>query len=372
MPVVVMQIPQQRGRATRAELTAMGLTPAQADHELVRQSELEVIETSITRWVMLFGCIICALLPVSLVLFFYLIYSYILEQWQDCDVPLTLWFWVAMFNIFYHINLGGRSIHRQVIRTEEALSAVPKKRCRLPTVCRYQAPEQSLEVPPARVRLYHWLTTIFVFSWHCVGLHWARVSQTCHDTAPNLFTSTYLFASFNVIFTIFTVISTYGLQHMLASLLRRGLLPSSMLGDRAAPEGTLELQSSVIFDPEEFGDSLQCPMCLEDFSKEQPIRKTICGHYFHESCLAQWFKVNRTCPLCRRDLAESLESGEQAEPEATATSFTALRPERIGADQASSVETPASDTNMAAVGVIAFEEPPRNQEVVVQANTRQR
>lgn len=102
------------------------------------------------------------------------------------------------------------------------------------------------------------------------------------------------------------------------------------------------------------------------------------GHYFHESCLAQWFKVNRTCPLCRRDLAESLESGEQAEPEATATSFTALRPERIGADQASSVETPASDTNMAAVvpapeeGVIAFEEPPRNQEVVVQANTRQR
>lgn len=342
----------------------MGLTPAQADHELVRQSELEVIETSITRWVMLFGCIICALLPVSLVLFFYLIYSYVLEQRQDCDVPLVLWFWVAMFNIFYHINLGGRSIHRQVIRS----------------VCRYQAPEQSLEVPPARVRLYHWLTTIFVFSWHCVGLRWARISQTCHRTAPNLYTSTYLFASFNVIFTIFTVISTYGLQHMLASLLRRGLLPSSILGsDRAAPEGTLELQSSVIFDPEEFGDALQCPTCLEDFSKEHQIRKTICGHYFHESCLAQWLKVNRTCPLCRRDLAESLESGD-------GSIEAAMRAERIGASdsiQVSSVssvepETPASDANMAAVvpapeeGLIAYEEPPRNHEVVVQANTRQR
>lgn len=358
-----MQLSQRNQRPSRAELQAMGLTPAQADHELVRQSELEVIETSITRWVMLFGCIICALLPVSLVLFFYLIYSYVLEQMQDCDVPLTLWFWVAMFNIFYHINLGGRSIHRQVIRT----------------VCRYQAPEQSLEVPPARVRLYHWLTTIFVFSWHCVGLHWARVSQTCHETAPNLYTSTYLFAAFNVIFTIFTVISTYGLQHMLASLLRRGLLPSSILGsDRAAPEGTLELQPSVLFDPEEFGDALQCPMCLEDFSKEQPIRKTLCSHYFHESCLAQWLKVNRTCPLCRRDLAESLESGDPIEePEA---SFP--RAERVGVSEPQATveaETPASDAaTMAAVvpapeeGLIAYEEPSRSPEVVVHANTRQR
>lgn len=76
---------------------------------------------------------------------------------------------------------------------------------------------------------------------------------------------------------------------MLASLLRRGLLPASILGaERAAPEGTLELQSNVIFDAEDFGDTLQCPTCFEDFSKEQPIKKTICGHYFHESCLAQW------------------------------------------------------------------------------------
>lgn len=78
-------------------------------------------------------------------------------------------------------------------------------------------------------------------------------------------------------------------------------------------------------------------------------------------------KVNRTCPLCRRDLAESLESGD-------GSIEAAMRAERIGASdsiQVSSVssvepETPASD------GLIAYEEPPRNHEVVVQANTRQR
>mmetsp|Transcript_25427 Transcript_25427/g.60602 ORF Transcript_25427/g.60602 Transcript_25427/m.60602 type:complete len:362 (+) Transcript_25427:83-1168(+) len=361
MPVVVMQIPQRGQRpTTRAELTSLGLTPAQADHELVRQSELEVIEASITRWVMLFGCIICALLPVSLVLFFYLIYSFIVEQWQDCDVPLDVWFYVAMFNIFYHINLGGRSIHRQVIRT----------------VCRYQAPDASIEIPPARVRMYHWLTTIFVFSWHCVGLHWARISQSCHDTAPNLYTSTYLFASFNVIFTIFTVISTYGLQHMLASLLRRGLLPSSILGDRAAPEGTLELQQSVIFDPQEFGDSLQCPTCLEDFSKENTIKKTICSHYFHESCLAQWLKVNRTCPLCRQDLAESLEAGNtQLEEGIQNQTEGGVPPALIGAERQAQPEENATNEALAVVPVpeeAAFEEVARSPEVVVQANVRQR
>mmetsp|Transcript_789 Transcript_789/g.1506 ORF Transcript_789/g.1506 Transcript_789/m.1506 type:complete len:372 (+) Transcript_789:44-1159(+) len=371
MPVMVMQLQRQGSghRPSRAELTALGLTPAQADHELVRQSELEVIEASITRWVMLFGCIICALLPVSLVLFMYLIYSFSMESWKECDVPLRAWFYVAMFNIAYHINLGGRSVHRQVIRT----------------VCRYQASDQSLEIPPPRVRFYHWLTTVFVFSWHCIGLHWARISESCQETAPNMYLASYLFAAFNVFFTIFTVVSTYGLQHMLASLLRRGLLPSSLVADRAAPEGTLELQQTVTFDPQEFGDALQCPTCLEDFNTEHVIKKTICGHYFHEACLAQWLKVNRTCPLCRRDLAASLETGSASSD--SSEQETPISPERIGAattgasvvQVAASTDADANSAPLAAVvptlpeeGVVAFEEAAHNNEVVVQANVRQR
>lgn len=362
--VVMLQRPGSGQRPSRAELTAIGLTPAQADQELVRQSELEVVYASITRWMMLFGCIICALLPVSLVLFSYLIYSFAQESWKDCDVPLRAWFYVAMFNIAYHINLGGRSLHRQVIRS----------------VCRYQAPEQSLEIPPARVRFYHWLTTIFVFSWHCIGLHWTRVSLSCHETAPNMFMATYLFAAFNVFFTIFTVVSTYGLQHMLASLLRRGLLPSSMVSDRAAPEGTIELQQTVVFDPQEFGDALQCPVCMEDFNKEHKIKKTVCGHYFHESCLVHWLKVNRNCPLCRRDLATSLESRNSDSEE---DNSAAVSPERIGATGAAGnaeVSNPGTDPEAALAvvptppseGVVAFEEAPQSNEVVVQANVRQR
>lgn len=316
MPVVEIRIPTvtrpaAERRPTREDLTSRGLTPAQADHELVRRNELEVIEGSFTRCVMCFGCIICLLLPISLGLFVYLVYGFSTQHGRDCDVPLSTWFYIVLFNVLYHLNFGGRSIHRQVIRT----------------VCRYQADDDSLERPPRRVR------------WHCVGLHWVRVSRTCSDSAPDLYKSVYLFAAFNVSFTLFTTISTIGLQQILAALLRRGLLPSAVLGhDRIAPEGTLDLQQTVTFDPNAFGDSLQCPTCLEDFGNDQPIKKTICGHYFHEACLAQWFRMNRTCPLCRHDLAEGLEGGG---PEKTGTNVDVAV---IGATSEVTPDTPATDT----------------------------
>ncbi|CAE8653729.1 unnamed protein product [Polarella glacialis] len=303
---------------TREELIAMGMTPAQADHELVRRNELEVIEVSVTRWVMAFGCVICISLPAGIVFFFYLVFSSLMEREQECDVPLLWWCYVAVFNIFYHLNFGGRSIHRQVIRT----------------MCRYQATEQNLEPPPPRVRAYHLLTSIFVFAWHCVGLHWIRISTTCKDTAPHLHRAVSLFASFYIVYTLFTTISTIGLQRMLATLLRRGLLPVAMIGhDRVAPEGTMDLQQTVMFDSEQFGECQQCPTCLEDFTKEQVIKQTVCGHYFHEACLAQWLKLNRTCPLCRRDLAAGLEQGTTETTQEAQT----VPPDTIGAPTTSVV-----------------------------------
>lgn len=276
-------------------MVASGMNQAQVDRELVRQHEIEVIEENFTRWVMAFGCIICLLLPVCLALFVYLVYSVVLEQNQDCDVPLRVWFYVVVANIIYHLNVGGRSIHRLVIRC----------------FCCYEAPGHGFEPPPTRVRTYHMLMTVFVFVWHCVGLNYVRISTACSATAPNLYKASYLFAAFNVVFTIFTTISTFGLSHMLASLLRRGLLPTSMISaDRKAPEGTMDLQETITYEPAVFRDSTQCPMCLEDFAAEQKIKKTLCHHIFHEECLASWFRVNRTCPLCRADLSQGAEGGE--------------------------------------------------------------
>jgi len=302
MPLYVVRASDHDAEAVqppnRDDLLNTGMSPAQVDHEMIRRHELEVIEASFTRWVTIFGFIVCLLLPVSMGLLIYLIWFWIAERKKECDIPMNIWFIVVIINIIYNINFNGKSIHRQVIKL----------------LCRYEALGHRLEPPPRRVRLYHLLISGFVFGWHCLGVHWVRISKTCPDKAPNLYRAMYLFSTFNIVFTLFTTLSTLGLSQMLASLMRRGLLPSAMMTvDRSAPEGTLELQETVTFDPEALGDAAQCPTCLEDFSKEHVIKRTVCGHLFHEDCLAPWLRVNRTCPLCRADLAQGLGDGAPAE-----------------------------------------------------------
>ena len=42
----------------------------------------------------------------------------------------------------------------------------------------------------------------------------------------------------------------------------------------------------------------QCAICLEDFSLHR-TETFPCQHKFHRICLEEWFKIERTCPLCR-------------------------------------------------------------------------
>lgn len=41
--------------------------------------------------------------------------------------------------------------------------------------------------------------------------------------------------------------------------------------------------------------SEECSICQEHCSN----LKTKCGHFYHQKCLENWYKINQTCPLCR-------------------------------------------------------------------------
>ena len=41
-----------------------------------------------------------------------------------------------------------------------------------------------------------------------------------------------------------------------------------------------------------------CKICLDMFVKYERISMTDCGCRFHKFCLASWYKINNTCPLC--------------------------------------------------------------------------
>jgi hypothetical protein len=46
--------------------------------------------------------------------------------------------------------------------------------------------------------------------------------------------------------------------------------------------------------------SLICSICLGDYKDSEWLRfLPDCGHFFHKECIATWFRLNLSCPLCR-------------------------------------------------------------------------
>lgn len=45
-----------------------------------------------------------------------------------------------------------------------------------------------------------------------------------------------------------------------------------------------------------------CPICYREMFKM--VQFLQCGHYFHPTCIANWLEGHKTCPSCRRNVAE--------------------------------------------------------------------
>jgi hypothetical protein len=46
-----------------------------------------------------------------------------------------------------------------------------------------------------------------------------------------------------------------------------------------------------------------CSICQQNFSSGDIIRKiNHCTHFYHQSCLDQWFENNTKCPECQFDI----------------------------------------------------------------------
>merc|ERR1719401_2763741 len=105
---------------------------------------------------------------------------------------------------------------------------------------------------------------------------------------------------------------------------RHGLLDSGPGQHMAAKPGLVQELETVPYTPELFSgendDERQpdeCSICQDSFDAEKPIKRTPCGHYFHEECLGNWLgNFARSCPLCRNDLEEALEHRDAFDMEA--------------------------------------------------------
>lgn len=53
---------------------------------------------------------------------------------------------------------------------------------------------------------------------------------------------------------------------------------------------------------EEIPEDAECSIQMGPFDKDSVVVQTICGHYFNEECLSEWFSRKETCPMCRKKL----------------------------------------------------------------------
>ena len=53
-----------------------------------------------------------------------------------------------------------------------------------------------------------------------------------------------------------------------------------------------------------FADDTYCSVCIDNFdtTEKDVVKLKNCNHIFHKECIDKWIKINRTCPVCRKDV----------------------------------------------------------------------
>lgn len=53
----------------------------------------------------------------------------------------------------------------------------------------------------------------------------------------------------------------------------------------------------------------ECPICLDEYSDDNPGQQYLCGHTYHMQCSLAWLERSTQCPMCMRPLIELTPSG---------------------------------------------------------------
>jgi len=66
------------------------------------------------------------------------------------------------------------------------------------------------------------------------------------------------------------------------------------------PPETLAALPEIAFKKQaDEGDGERCTVCLDDYEDGEIVLQLPCSHIFHGHCVPEWFKTQKTCPLCR-------------------------------------------------------------------------
>ena len=56
-------------------------------------------------------------------------------------------------------------------------------------------------------------------------------------------------------------------------------------------------------------NQLMCPIARTNFEDDDDVLQIIhCGHIFKKESLLIWFQTKRTCPICRHNITQNIQS----------------------------------------------------------------
>ncbi|XP_033750157.1 E3 ubiquitin-protein ligase RNF115-like [Pecten maximus] len=89
-----------------------------------------------------------------------------------------------------------------------------------------------------------------------------------------------------------------GLDNIITQLLNQ------LEGSGPAPADKTKIDSlpSVRVTQKQVSETIQCSICMEDFSLNEVVKKLPCEHHYHKDCIVPWLEMHGTCPVCRKDL----------------------------------------------------------------------
>lgn len=144
-----------------------------------------------------------------------------------------------------------------------------------------------------------------------MGVAWFLMAKTCAKTNPVLYT----FVKHYLIFLSISSLCWVVVPVVIVGLILYGMMHGWFDEVNGASPDTVKMIETVQFDPALFAEEgnaedsrplADCCCCSDAFGPDKEIKKTPCGHYFHEECLGRWLRVSTTCPICRKDLEEAM------------------------------------------------------------------
>eukprot|EP00927_Polykrikos_kofoidii_P072193 TRINITY_DN68338_c0_g1_i1.p1 TRINITY_DN68338_c0_g1~~TRINITY_DN68338_c0_g1_i1.p1 ORF type:complete len:296 (-),score=13.12 TRINITY_DN68338_c0_g1_i1:41-928(-) len=245
------------------------------NRELVRTHQQTVAQRVFERspkLITFFLVVITLFLLTMLVMYIYGWFIWIVHTKKSCDSPLATWLFITQLFPAVQRNISVLVHFAKCVNMKAYI--VNTLRLFLLTfgaVCVYTSKSCSSTNPP----LYKFCTLYMALQ--CVGF-------VCHIALPRIAVALVL----------------YGLRHDWFPI------NTGASRDTIKKIATVQIPGSIDPGCDDADWPEECCCCWECWDGGRAIKKTPCGHYFHEDCLGKWLHYSTTCPLCRADLEEAV------------------------------------------------------------------